>query len=230
MRQTQTVKVQVSQLEKEDGTMTESDKEAADELCKFFKSVFIEDSDSGPSETKIQKPEFPIVVSPIACFSRDSVLKKLTGLHSDKSPGPDEVHPMLLKEYAVVLAEPLSIIFQQSFESGCLPGDWKSANVVPIFKKGRRGYVSNYRPVSLTSVPYKVMESLLKDDLTKHLESTSMLSKVQHGFSQGRSCLTNLLETFEAWTLAVDQGYGIDVVYLDYRKAFDTVWHSGLLT
>jgi len=74
-----------------------------------------------------------------------------------------------------------------------------------------------------------VTESLLKDDLTKHLESTSTLSKVQHSFSQGRSRLTNLLETFEAWTSAVDQGYGIDVVYLD-RKAFDTVWYSGLLT
>ena len=88
----------------------------------------------------------------------------------------------------------------------------------------------NYRPVSLTSVPCKVMESLLKDELTKYVETTSMLSKVQHGFCQGRSCLTNFLETFEAWTLALDQGYGIDVVYLDYRKAFDTVWHSGLLT
>lgn len=140
------------------------------------------------------------------------------------------MHPMLLKECADVLAEPLSMIFQQSFASGHLPADWKSANVVPIFKKGKRGDVSNYRPVSLTSVPCKVMEALLKDELTKHLEATDLLSKVQHGFCQGRSCLTNLLETFEAWTLALDQGYGIDVVYLDYRKAFDTVWHSGLLT
>jgi len=82
---------------------------------------------------------------------------------------------MLLKECAEVLAEPLSMIFQQSFQSGCLPADWKSANVVPIFKKGKRGDVSNYRPVSLTSVPCKVLESLLKEDLTEHLESTSML-------------------------------------------------------
>jgi len=57
-----------------------------------------------------------------------------------------------------------------------------------------------------------------------------MLYFDEHGFCQGRSCLTNLLETFEAWTLALERGYGIDVTYLDYRKAFDTVWHSGLLT
>ena len=192
--------------------------------------MFIDDNQSSSSDLTIQKPQNSAVLSPSHCFSRDSVFRKLKGLHSDKSPGPDEVHPMLLKECAEILAEPLSMIFQQSFQSGSLPADWKTANVVPIFKKGKKGDVSNYRPVSLTSVPCKVMESLLKDDLTKHLESTSMLSKVQHGFSQGRSCLTNLLETFEAWTLAVDQGYGIDVVYLDYRKAFDTVWHSGLLT
>jgi len=69
-----------------------------------------------------------------------------------------------------------------------------------------------------------------KDELTKHLEGTGMLSKVQHGFCRGRSCLTNLLETFEDWTTAIDHGYGIDVIYLDYRKAFDTIWHSGLYT
>jgi len=77
------------------------------------------------------------------------------------------MHPMLLKECVDVLAEPLSIIFQQSYESGHLPADWKSANVVPIFKKGKRGDASNYRPFSLTSVPCKVMES----ELTKYLET-----------------------------------------------------------
>jgi len=74
------------------------------------------------------------------------------------------------------------------------------------------------------------MESLLKEELTKHLEGTGMSSKVQHGFCRGRSCLTNLLETFEDWTTTTDHGYGIDVIYLDYRKAFDTIWHSGLYT
>ena len=163
-------------------------------------------------------PRAPEIVSPSQCFSHNSVLQKLHRLQPDKSPRPDDMHPMLLKECADVLAKPLSLIFQQSYESGHLPADWKSANVVPIFKKGKRGDVSNYRPVSLTSVPCKVMESLLKDELTKYLETTSMLSKVQHGFCQGRSCLTNFLETFEAWTLALDQGSGIDVVCLDYRK------------
>ena len=78
------------------------------------------------------------------------------------------------------------------------------ANIVPIFKKGRGAEVGNYRPVSLTCVSCKVMESLLKEKLTKHLEGTGMLSKVQHKFCRGRSCLTNLLETFEDWMIAID--------------------------
>ena len=109
--------------------------------------MFIEDSESASSETKIQKPKNSALLSPSHCFSCDSVLRKLKGLHSDKSPGPDEVRLMLLKECAEVLAEPLSKMFQQSFQSGCLPVDGKSANVVSIFKKGKRGDVGNYRPV-----------------------------------------------------------------------------------
>lgn len=87
---------------------------------------------------------------------------------------------MLLKECAEEIAEALSTIFQQSFDSECLPEDWKLDNVVPIFKKGKRRDVGNYRPVSLTCVWCKVMESLLKDKLPKHLQNTDMLSKVQH--------------------------------------------------
>jgi len=69
------------------------------------------------------------------------------------------------------------------------------------------------------------MESIIKDKLMRFLESNDLLCKEQHGFRSGRSCLTNLLETFENWTKALDEGYGLDVVYLDYRKAFDSVPH-----
>ena len=70
------------------------------------------------------------------------------------------------------------------------------------------------------------MESIPKDRI---VQSGSGINKFQHGFIKGKSCLTNLLETFEAWTKALDDGYDADVVYLDYRKAFDTVPHAGLL-
>jgi len=114
-------------------------------------------------------------------------------------------------------------------ETGILPTDWKFANVCPVFKKGPRSDVGNHRPISLTSVPCKIMESIIKDRIVRFLESSEFFSRYQHGFVKGRSCLTNLLETFEAWTKALDDGYDVHIVYLDYRKAFDTVPHSRLL-
>ena len=79
-------------------------------------------------------------------------------------------------------------------------------HVVPIFKKGDRTNRENYRPVSLTSVPCKIMESIIKQSLVKHLEANKLLCEEQHGFQRGRSCLTNLLETLESWTQALDDG------------------------
>jgi len=162
-------------------------------------------------------------------FDETAVMEKLLKLNSDKSPGSDGIHPQLLKECATVLAEPLSLLFQRSFDTGTLPADWKTANIVPIFKKGDRTDRANYRPVSLTSVPCKIMESIIKDKLMRFLESNDLLCKEQHRFRSGRSCLTNLLETFENWTKALDEGYGLDVAYLDYRKAFDSVPHQRLI-
>jgi hypothetical protein len=111
----------------------------------------------------------------------------------------------------------------ESYESGILPEDWKMANISPIFKKGSRTDAANYRPVALTAVLCKVMERIIRDKMVEYLEKNELLSAHQHGFTRKRSCLTNLLETFEEWTQALDAGYGVDVVYLDYRKAFDTV-------
>ena len=134
-----------------------------------------------------------------------------------------------MKECACEIALPLQLIFQKSFESGSVPRDWRLANITPIFKKGKRNDRGNYRPVSLTSVPCKVMESVVKDAMMEYYTEKSSLSPNRHGFTRGRSCLTNLLETFEAWTRILDEGYGLDVIFLDYRKAFDTVPHSRLL-
>ena len=100
---------------------------------------------------------------------------------------------------------------------------------MPIFKNGNRSEVGNYRPISLTSVVCKVMESIIKDALLKKTQEANFISRFQHGFLPKRSCLTNLLETFEAWTGLLDEGFAVDVIYLDYKKAFDTVPHQKLL-
>jgi len=104
--------------------------------------------------------------------------------------------------------------------------EWKRANVTPLFKKGSKGNPGNYRPISLTSYIGKVMESILKDKMFDHLVNNKLINKSQHGFTPKRSCLTNLLEFLEFVTEAVDRGELVDVIYLDFQKAFDKVPHA----
>ncbi|KAK4829480.1 hypothetical protein QYF61_004770 [Mycteria americana] len=142
---------------------------------------------------------------------------------------PDEIHPRVLKELADVLTKPLSIIYQQSWLTGEVPADWRLANVTPIFKKGRKEDAGNYRPVSLTSVPGKLMEQIILSAITWHAEDNQGIKPSQHGCRKGRSCLTNLISFYDKVTRLVDEGKAVDVVYLDFSKAFDTVSHSILL-
>ncbi|CAM5162917.1 unnamed protein product [Natator depressus] len=138
------------------------------------------------------------------------------------------LHPRVLKELADVIAEPLAIIFENSWRPGEVPDNWKKANVVPIFKKGKKEDPGNYRPVSLTSVPGKIMEQVLKESILKHLEERKVIRNSQHGFTKGKSCLTNLIAFYDEITGSVDEGKAVDVLFLDFSKAFDTVSHSVL--
>jgi len=110
-----------------------------------------------------------------------------------------------------------------------VPDDWRSANVSPLYKSGSRTNVENYRPVSFTSQICKLLESLIHDVLVNHLETNQAIFDPQHGFRKGRSCLTNLLSFLEHITGFVDNGDSVDVIFLDFAKAFDKVPHQRLL-
>ena len=217
VRSKQTVKTTLSSLLKDDGSTTKSDSESAELLCRQFQEVFTREPDK-PALLNSNNPVRNIQ------FDADTVMKKLKKLKPEKSPGPDGIHPMVLQNTAEVVADPLAQIFQESYSQGLLPADWKKANIVPIFKKGSRTNANNYRPVSLTSVPCKIMESIIKDAVLSYIESNNLISEHQHGFVKGRSCLSNLLEVLEAWTRILDSGYGVDVIYLDYKKPL-TLYH-----
>ncbi|RMC16509.1 hypothetical protein DUI87_06444 [Hirundo rustica rustica] len=128
-----------------------------------------------------------------------------------------------MRELADELAKPLSIIYHQSWLTGEVPDDWKLANVTPIHKKGAKEDPDNYRPVSLTSVPGKIMEQFILSAITQNLQDGQGIRPSQHGFRRGRSCLTNLITFYDQVTCLVDAGKAVDVVYLDFSKAFDTV-------
>ena len=230
MRRLQTVKDNVSAVKRPSGELTTTDQQVADVLGNFFQSVFTKEDEVQDQSKVVHDDDTALRTANLNVdFSAEAVVNKLQRLQPDKSAGPDNLHPVLLRNCAAAVAEPLSIIFKKSFETGHVPLDWKTANIVPIYKKGSKTDPANYRPVSLTSVPCKIMESFIKEALLKHLNQFNMISQLQHGFIEGKSCLTNLLESLECWTKALDEGYGVDVLYLDYRKAFDSVPHKRLL-
>ena len=136
----------------------------------------------------------------------------------------------MLRELAEVVAEPLSVIYQRSWRTGEVPEDWRTASVTPVFKKGKKEDPGNYRPVSLASVPGKVMEQLVLNAISRLLGDKEVIRSTQNGFTKGRSCSTKLVAFYEDVTSWVDWGRVVDVVYLDFSKAFDTVPHDVLIT
>ena len=146
-----------------------------------------------------------------------------------KSTGPDKVYPRVLKECKEIISEPLASVFRKSLDTGEVPLMWRQANVVPIFKKGDKTVASNYRPVSLTSVVGKIMESIITKNIREHLDKHNLINQSQHGFMKGKSCLTNLLSFYSKVYEAADNGDSYDILYLDFSKAFDKVPHQRLL-
>ena len=119
-----------------------------------------------------------------------------------------------MKNYARSLTKPLFLLFTYSLNSGTLPNEWKKANITPIFKKGSKTSANSYRPISLTSQIVKIPESLIRSKIMHYLTDNDIVTQCQHGFVTKK-----LLETYENWTRAV--GDGTDVIYFDYKKAFD---------
>ena len=120
--------------------------------------------------------DFPFVDTKI-------VRDQLYQLNVHKSTGPDGIHARVLTELADITAGPLSIICERSWESGEVPADWKLANVIPIYKKGMREDPGNYRPVSLTSVPGKIMEKIIQGPIERHLKNNAIIRHSQQGFT-----------------------------------------------
>ncbi len=215
----------VAPLQTKHGGTTNDSQAKAEILNEQFKSVFTKHDDDdmpemeGPEYEEIDKLEINV----------KGVEKLLKNLKVNKAPGPDDIPARILKELAAELAPVLTLIFKQSLETGTLPDDWLKANVAPIYKKGNKNLAENYRPVSLTCICCKVMEHILCKHMLNHLDLHKILTTLQHGFRHGFSCETQLLVTLSDLMKRNNNKEQIDIIILDFSKAFDTVPHDKLL-
>ena len=220
-------KVTVGPLKSPDGTMVTDDREMADILNKHYCNMFTrEDLSSMPSVEKLFQGVDSLST---ASFSKENVTAKLKRLKPTSAPGPDKVWTRILHDLAEELAEPLAVIYTRLLEEQAVPDVWLKSLVCPIFKKGSKSDPGNYRPVSLTCVVGKVMESILVDALISHMVTNKLLRASQHGFLPGRSTVTCMLEYLETLTKWMDEGFSFDVIYCDFAKAFDKVPWERLL-
>lgn len=202
----------------------EADQSKAEAFAEHYSAVYVdEQSPLPPFNDKVTAAWTE------AEITANEVAEYLRLLNTSKSPGPDDIHPLVLKELADILAGPLTVLFNMSLRCGKLPAEWKTATVKPMYKSGSRSAPINYRPVSLTCIASKVMEKIITNRIRAHLEANNLLHPGQHGFRTKRSCVTNLLVARESWVAARSDGKDVDVIFIDFSKAFDKVPHQRLI-
>ena len=201
-------------------------KDKANLLCSLFANISTLDDqgEEPPRFSERTEKKLP----QIRIFPK-CVRRALQKLDISKAAGPDGIPAIVLKQCSRSLAAPLSRLFNFSLKSGHFPNVWKEARVQPAFKKGDHSCPSNYRPISLLPIMSKVFESLVNNRIVHHLESNQLLCDAQYGFRSQRSTADLLSLASDMWSKSLDDWGESRVVSLDISKAFDRVWHKGLL-
>ena len=204
--------------------------EMAEILRKQYESVFSPPISSKNVQNKEEFFQGDLTTLNSIKITTQDVITSLKSIRKDAAPGPDHVPSILLVQCAEVLAHPLTVIFNKSIETGELPKSYKEAIITPLHKGGPKCQAKNYRPVALTSHLAKCVEKIVKKQIMTYLEKNNILNKNQHGFRGNRSTLSQLLSHMnKIYELLEDGSDFVDVIYLDYAKAFDKVDHGVLL-
>ena len=203
-------------------TVTDGTKKAA-LLNDYFSSVFTRDNDVCKEFKRRLSGGLSLGSFDI---TPDIILKFVRKCKTGTSP------QTFLKQFISQLLLPLTEIFKYLRHLGHMPSQWKTADITPVFKKGLSSEVSNYRPISLTSIFCKLFERLIQNKIFTYLSDNNLISPHQHGFLTKRSTCSQLLETVNDWSIALRNKYVVDVVYFNFAKAFDfdTVSHVKLIS
>ena len=164
-------------------------------------------------------------------FVTEDIFNIINNLDSCKAHGYDNLSVRIIKICGISLCKPLEIIFHKCINQGIFPSYWKKANVVPIHKKNEKFLVNNYRPISLLPIFSKIFERLMFNSFYNYLIKHDLLSHNQSGFKPGDSCTNQLLSITHLISSSLDhiKSYEVRGVFLDMSKAFDRVWHEGLI-
>ena len=161
-----------------------------------------------------------------ASFSQDDIAKIIQNLDPNKAHGHDNISIRMLKICGSSIYKPLEMIFKQCIETGVFPSEWKKASIVPIHKKGDKQTLENYGPVSLLPICGKILERLMFNEMFNFFIENKLISSNQSEFKPGDSCINQLLSiTHESFAMELE----VRSVFLDISKAFDKVWHDGII-
>ena len=202
------------------------------EKAQIFNDFFILQCTTIDTGSEIPQ-DIPVTTTVISDFaiSDEKILNILRSLNPNKAHGWDELSVRMIKLSDDALVLPPKIIFANCLRRGLFPEIWKHANVVPVHKKNEKNLKGNYRPISLLPIFGKILERLVYHSLYSHLVSCEVLDPNQSGFRPGDSTVNQLLSITHTIFQAFDCNPPLDVrsVYLDISKAFDRVWHDGLI-
>ena len=192
----------------------------------FVKQTLLDDSNT---DLPADFPSFEQASFEDLLITEEEVLDQLKGLKTNKASGPDLISPRMLKEASKDICPSLTRLFNMSIRLGRVPSLWKRANVIPVHKKKERDCVGNYRPVSLLSCAGKLQEKVIFKHLYNFLQFNKLISPVQSGFRPGDSTVNQLIHIYHIISGALDKNKDVRLVFCDISKAFDRVWHKGLL-
>ena len=199
----------------------------------IFNKFFAEQCTPLKNDSKLPNSQIFLTQSRLSSldFNEDEALRIIRSLNIHKAHGHDDISIRMIKICDRSLLKPLTILFQNSINSSCYPIIWKRSNIIPVHKKNNKQLVNNYRPISLLPIFGKIFEKIIFDRLYNFLLQEELLNPNQSGFRPSDSCINQLIaithEIFEAFDC--NPSLEVRSVFLDISKAFDKVWHKGLL-